>query len=83
MGKPDRPENAVSVFVERMTRFELATLTLANVMGGVRTVRLLRCSTSQSVKPSVQSACSVDSVERHPSELQSFIASARLLVGLG
>ena len=39
--------------MERMTRFELATLTLAKkkVMSTVRTVRLLPCSALQSVKP--------------------------------
>ena len=62
MGKPESLENAVSapvgaltcVFVERMTRFELATLTLAKeVVVTVRTVRLLRgpsaCRASNSI----------------------------------
>ena len=41
--------------LERMTRFELATLTLAKVVVTVRTVRLVPRSIPQSAKPSVQS----------------------------
>ena len=51
--------------LERMTRFELATLTLAkNVTVTVRTVRLLLRSAPQSAKPSVQSVSSVQFVYR-------------------
>ncbi len=75
MGKPGSLENAVSApagaltwcYLERMTRFELATLTLAKkkVMTTVRTVRPVPCSTPQSGKPSVQSVCPVQFVYRY------------------
>ena len=51
-------------FLERMTRFELATLTSAKVMTTVRTVRLTRCSTPQSAKLSGKSVWSVQFVYR-------------------
>jgi len=38
---------------------------LGNVMGAVRTVRPVPCSTPQSAKPSVQSVCSVQFVYRY------------------
>ena len=64
--------------LERMTRFELATLTLAKkkVVVTVRTVRLLRCSTPQSGKPSGKSVQSVQFVYR------STIRHARYVLSL-